>query len=729
VISNRVLVIKFILSIGFIFFFNSAFSQIILKGIVKNQDGEPIFAANVYPKANSSKNVTTDFEGNFKLVVDRATDTLTVSSMGYQTSQIFLTNESANEPVIVTLKRATNSLAEVIIIAKSPISKRFSAVAISKMDVYLNPSSDGDPLKELSFLPSSTTTDESANPSFRGGSIDRTRVVLNGVPVYQPVRNTQINKIGNFSIFNAEMLDKEYAYASNPPLTYGNSSGGLVEISTIGELSNNQIQFSLTLSSFDVFLSQKINKNSFAQIFSNYQFSAPFIKINSPNLPTLNSFGTKDVGINFNTKFSERVEFNSFNYLIDENYNANLESFTYTGTSISSKLRGFTINNLKYYVNKGVFSINTLFDRAEKKYAFGNISYDKQLLQTHTSLNYKHFASNKLTLQAGVSSDYQTNTFDNTGPLFRYALSPSSPSEKSYDDINNHNLEGYLYANWDIGTKWIMFTGLRSNIPLNKQAYYISNQLGVKYEIGTDHSLSLSGGQYNSYTLPDFYHPVFELLKSDQAALEYSYGYKNTQIKLATFFISDRGADLGEQEQSTDEIIDVNRKNTFGVELSFEQYLQKYLKFAIANTYLNQHLRFNNKSYRGDNDFDFFIKASLNYTNPKLFTSSITYMGRPGSFYSPITGAMFDAATGFYNPTFSNEKNSKRYSNYNRVDVSISRYFRFNNVSFTCFVSLNNILNTKNESNVFYNKDYTQPASDYYQLRTLFFGMVWSLNY
>ena len=249
---------KAILLTAFLFLFSIfSFSQTVLKGLVKDSRDEPIFAANVYLKSNAQLSTSTDLDGKFQLPISSMNDTLIVSFVGYKIKKISLNKRSLSDSLIVVLKGSGYSLAEVIITARNPISEDFSAVQLTKLDIYLNPTSQGDPLKAISFLPSSTTTDESANPSFRGSSIDRTRVFLNGVPIYQPVRNTQINKVGGFSIFNTEVVGNEYAYASNPPLIYGNTSSGLVDITTLTELPHNQLQFSATLASFGIFLSQK----------------------------------------------------------------------------------------------------------------------------------------------------------------------------------------------------------------------------------------------------------------------------------------------------------------------------------------------------------------------------------------------------------------------------------------------------------------------------------------
>lgn len=75
---------------------------------------------------------------------------------------------------------------KVIIVTKDPISEKFSVQKLNRMDIYLNPASNADPLKAISILPASTNVEETANQKFRGGSADRSRVYLNGSPILNP---------------------------------------------------------------------------------------------------------------------------------------------------------------------------------------------------------------------------------------------------------------------------------------------------------------------------------------------------------------------------------------------------------------------------------------------------------------------------------------------------------------------------------------------------------------
>ena len=700
-----------------------AFSQSLLKGVVKDRNGNPVFAANIYLKNNPQNGSTTDFEGNFTLSLTNLTDTLIVSFIGFKTTKIPLHSIPDNVFLNVVLKENSQTLSDIIVTAQDPISEKFSVVKMNKLNIYLNPVSQGDPLKAITSLPASTTTDESANPSLRGSSADRTRVVLNNVPIYNPVRNSQISGIGFFSIFNPEIVNKQYVYASNPPLTYGNTSAGLVEIETISDLPVSQVQLSASLASAGVFLSQKIKSKSFFQVFGNYQFADAFIGINKASMTKLNDFNTKDMGLNFHRNIGKRILFNSFSYLIDEGYDVNVEAFTYSGKALSEKIRFFTVTNLKYHTDKGVLNVNNGIDNSLKKFSFGNMASDNKTNQIFTSADYRWFLSENITLQTGVSHDFQRSTFNDSIPAYYYALSPESPNYKADTSIINHILEAYSYVNWNINEKWTLSSGIRSNIPVNKQLYYLSSQLGLKYRISKNQSFLLSGGKYHNYTTPNYYSKKFTLLKSYQLAFDYSFEYRNISLTAAAYYKIEKG------EQTSNSFFSIDNQSTLGIELFYEQSFSKYFKFTFSNTFMNQIIKINDNNFRGEKDFNYFIKTTLNYNNPRLFSLTLSYLARPGNYYTPINNSGFDNQTNFYQPQFSNNFYGSQYKAYNRIDISLSRYFKFEKTALIVFASLNNILNTKNQSEALYNSDYTETHFENYQLRTTYFGLVFQLNY
>jgi len=440
-------------------------------------------------------------------------------------------------------------------------------------------------------------------------------------------------------------------------------------------------------------------------------------------MPNIKEFSTKDAGLNFHTWVGKRLEFNSFTYFINEKFKGINDAFTYKGEINTKNKRVFTVNNLNYYTNKGLLSINMGVNTSRSVFGFGNIESQNRINQLYTSVNYRWFVLENFNLQFGVSYDNSRNKFNDRIPIYFYALSPDSPNYKSDTALSNYFSEAYVYSTWDISKKWTLTSGVRSKIPTNNQKNYLSAQLGLKFRLSNKQSLLLSGGRYHNYVTPDFYSRAYNLLSSNQMALDYSYQRSNTLLKAATYFKNETG------EQTTDLFFVIDKTNTFGIELFLQQDFYKYFRFTFSNSFIRQSIEIDNKKYRGQKDFNYLIKTTLQYNNPKLYSLALFYIGRPGTSFNPVIGSTFDDKTGFYKPNFSSDLFSLQYKSYNRLDLNLSKYIRFKKTTLVVFASINNILNFKNERKVLYNVDYSAKHFDYFQFRTIYFGAVWELNY
>jgi len=700
----------------------NCFSQEYLKGRVVDSNNTPLFAANIYFMNKLTSGAVSDFNGEFALLLTNIsiTDTLIISHLSYKQKKICVKDIDTNEYLIISLEDNIILLDGVMITARNPVSENFSVTKIDRLGIYLNPVSSGDPLKAITSMPSSTNTDETANPSLRGSSSDRSLVALNGVPVLNPVRNSRIDGIGNFSLFNTEIVDKQYVYASNPPLTYGNTTAGLVEIETKKEISTNQIQLSLGLANAGIFASQKLAKESFIQVYGNVQFSDVFLALNKKSLPRVNNFGSTDIGINSFIKLGKNITLNTFNYFIDEKYNVTSEVFSYEGMSAANKTRAFTVNQIKYFTAKGVFSFNNGIDYSNSNYDFGNLITRDKNLQLYNSLNYRQPIFNKASIQIGISYSFSNAAFKDSIPLLYFAFSPNSPNLYADTTLNNHCIEGYLYSTWDINKKLILSAAIRSNIPVDHQKFDFSSQVGLRYNIAAHHSMLLSMGKYYNYAQPYFYSYKYRLLSSYQIALDYTYEKRNTQINTAFYYKNESG------EQFNSDFLIFDRTKIFGIELYFEQLIFRSLKFSLSNTYLKKTSIISGESYKGDPSLNYFIKTTLNYTNPRLFNLAITYITRPGLYYSRIDSSYYVDEYDLYFPVYT-DINNAQYKSYNNISLTLTRYLSFKKSAFILFATLNNLLNTKNQNQVLYNSNFSIKSFDYYQLRSFYFGFVWQL--
>lgn len=700
-------------------------AQDTISGRVITPKGDPVFAATVVLTSDSGIWTSSDMDGYFTLAVPSGQDTLHFICMGYKDLYVPVETAISGHIRDFILKEDLITLQGVTVTAKNPISERSATAIINTMDIYMNPVSQADPLKAISLLPSHTGVDESANPSFRGSRADRSIVTLNGVPVYNPVRSSQLNNQGFFSIFNPEVMENEYVHPGNPPLTYGNTSAGLVEIETAGSIGQDQLQMSLSLASAGLFLSKRIkNGRSFIQAWSNYQFSDAFIGIQRKYYPEIQHFWNADAGINFYGRIGKHTELKSYAYFLKEGYDGRDGSLNYYGPVTYGNTRALSANSLRHISGIHTVSLNFGADWSNPGTTFGNILSKETKTQAFASLNYKLLLHPDLNIQTGISLEHLRYSLHGRFPAYFYALSPEAPTAPIDAASACTLLEAYAYSNWDITQKLLLTAAVRSNIPVtNGQKWYLSGQLSLKYSFRPDHYLKLSGGRYNSHSMPNYYLWTFNHLTSNQLSLDYSLRAGNTALDAAVYIKNEDGRTAKGMEifETTD------RADILGVEAAFSQIFLKNFKFSISNTFIRQRVMIDSVFYRGPENLAWFIKSSIEYSNPELFTIALSYTTRPGTLYSSVSGSAFIHETGTYMPLYSDWYDTG-YPAYHRLDLTLNKYIPLGRCALTLYLSVNNLLDTKNPAKILYNTDYTFRSYLYLQRRSFYFGLVFTLK-
>lgn len=695
-------------------------SQKLVKGRILDQHAQAVFAANVYWEKHPQLGVTSNFQGEFSIALPKSGEPefLIISFIGFKSKSLQLSEIKSKEFIEVRLESASTELQSVTVVGRDPISERFSVLKMEKLDVYLNPVSSGDPLKAITFLPSSTNTDEMANPAIRGSNPDKSRVLLNGVPVLKPVRNSQINGIGNFSLFNTEIIHKQYVYASNPPLTYGNTSAGMVEIETVRSLDKNTLQISNSLANIGLFFSKKINEKSLIQVYGNRQFSDFFLDVNRKSMEKLNEFKSVDAGVNLKLQVSKNVSINTFNYMIDEHYDVDSYQFAHRNQSIADNQRLISISNLHVKTRQGLLSTNIGYDITDGKYRFGNLYSKNKNRILYASVNFKHQFNEKLQAQVGIKEAYKHYQFNDSVPQYYYNVAPDAPNFYQKTTLDQHHLETYLFGSYQLSGKWLWSVGVRSNIPVDDQKDYWSMQSSLKYAPDEIHSLLLSAGKYHSYSTPNYYLPDFSLNRSYQLALDYDISLRRSSVHAAIYYKEDHG------NWRNTNYMDFNDSRVFGLEFGLQQMIGKHWRVNCSNIFLRQEVKGSNHWYKGNQDLDYFVKASLGYNHPKIVNVNATFMARPGLRYTPILRAEFKQDANAWQPYFDTEINRSRYSDYQNLSVTVNRMFPIGKQSVLLFWSATNILNKKNQESIEYNQDYTFQSCNYYGRRVYYFGFV-----
>lgn len=704
--SSSILFLAFFCPLGLI-------SQI--KGLVKDRKGDPIVHAEITNDRDQSV-IFTDAKGAFQ--IDKALQTiLTIYKDGFFPKTYTLTNTN---DILVYLKRlkGKNALGELIVVAKDPISRKFSATKMTPLDIYFNPAASADPLKAVNTLPYSTNPDENAAVALRGGAADRSRVLINGLPIRDPARNSRAENTGSYSLFSPAIMEKQYVYASNPPLIYGNSSAGIVAIETKNSLRQNELGLSLGLAGVSFVSANRLGSDQrFLQLYGNFLSSKLYMKVNRAAIPNLLNFSDRDWGLNLRVPLSKHSFLKSYNYFTRGGYQGIRHHLNYTGTQDARQTRFFSANSFDYRKGKRNLRLSLLIDRDKRRYAYGVLDAQSHRMLYFGSLDFKYRLSHALSAQVGNAYSLTQYRYDHTHPLYYYSQKKGAPARSEKFGRRHQYAESYLYLNYDVNNRLGFSSGLRTNVPLDGQKNYWSYQASSFFKTGKN-KFVLALGKYHSYSTPDYLsHYHTGLLSSFQLSADHHYTARNFQLASALYYKVDDGAQYTSREESIEQL------KSLGVELGMNYNINRYLSLGVSNTFLHQRETIGDEHYNSTRNLKYYLRTQLTYNNPKILTASLYFSSRPGNHYTPVVGSVFDSDAATYRPIFSHEINSAALKGYSSLDFSMSKLCPLGHYGVIAYLSLYNILNRKNEAAVFYNEDYSQAHRNFFRGRMVYFGL------
>ena len=103
--------------------------QIIVKGIVKDENGEPVVGANVVEKGTSNGTIT-DMDGNFSLSISEGSK-LSITYIGYLDKDVAVSKGKTT--LNIQLKEDTQALDEVVVVGYGSVKKRDLTGSVSQI--------------------------------------------------------------------------------------------------------------------------------------------------------------------------------------------------------------------------------------------------------------------------------------------------------------------------------------------------------------------------------------------------------------------------------------------------------------------------------------------------------------------------------------------------------------------------------------------------------------------
>lgn len=674
----------------------------ILKGKVVTSDQEALIGVNVFLLSDWQIGGSTDVNGFFEFKVDKPVhnDSMVISYIGHKELLISIDGQIAS---IFELTPISTKIEEVVIKAERMIAEEFSIKKIKKLEIYLNPSAKADPLLAVNSMPAATTTDESANISFRGNSPSLTGIYLNNVPIYDAVRFSQLNGIGTFSLFNTSIIKEVQVHPGNPPIEYGNIASGLIALSTTDYQPQATTQsISISPASLGGTISIPINKKSSLMAFGNYQPSSIIKAINKKSLEDIRDFLSLDAGIHYFRK-ATNGHLKIFNYSVYEDYTFAFKHPTYQGDFQQTKKRNFTIGSLRKLIdNNNEVTINGAYSRSKSNYTFSKSDYSLHNTDIFGSVNHM-MSTKKTTLKYGLSYDRRKVSAAYTFAQYTFALGELHPTSDFDQIIALDIIESYLYAKHEFSDRFILGMGVRKNIPSDQVSSYWSGQINTHIKIDASQKLNLGIGQYNKY---HFGQGTGSITHFANRQITADYTLKNNAI---TYQLS-----LYHQRDLNDDI------NTNGAEFFIEGRPTQNLNFQTSVSYLEKVSKDNSV----DKFPNYFIKGMASYKLPKQWTISSTFIWRDGTYYSDVSSVVFRPDLEAFEPTYS-DTDYIQFDDYKSIDLSISKLIPTGEkTTIVAFASLNNLMNSKNARSIEYNADYSFSSTNLFSLRTFYAGIV-----
>jgi len=705
------------------------------RGKISDQESlNALEGANIY-FYYSKQGVISDKNGVFSLLLNLPKDSVIISYLGYKTQYLSVQN---NIPLRIQLLEEENLLEEAVIeVDRNPIKNtqsgeiKLSARQIEKLPLIMG---ERDIIKTLQFVPGVQAGKEGQTGLFiRGGNSSMNLFLIDDIYIHN------ISHLGGFfSAINSDIISNLTFVRSGIPAYYGGRLSSVTAIETsssceqielkggIGTVSsqldikipirkiNTSIQLSARRTYFDLIqpFFRSENENSILNKNISTSFYDGFIKtetkFNNNNRISLEYFRTKDdfhdistenkrvmdwgndlFGIEWKHIFTSRL-YSKFK-LSNSNYRYNFEGLDFPYKySILSKINISSFKNtntLRWNIHKLVFGIEYNYTIDLPKDVSATLN-SEPLLFNNVGNFYSHnpslFVSDRISFSEKFTAiiGLRLSSFLHVG---------------SYKNYNSSK----QYAKNELVKAFVGFEPrLSLNYELNKSS---SIKLSYHRIFQYFHQATLS-----TFSLPvDFYYPSTveaNPQESNQITIGLNKLFKGIDFALEAYYNNIRN--LSEfKNGSVNNLFNDNmygdivfgKAQSVGLEFSVHRKWEGWtglLSYALSKS-ISQFPQINGGEWFSSTfDRPHNLNSLVSYTLNKKWSFSITFIFTSGqNFTAPSDIRIINES-----PVISYaKKNSMRYPNYHRADVSVSYQLRAKKLrSSVLNLTIYNVYNNKN---------------------------------
>jgi hypothetical protein len=686
---------RFLGLIVFVLFAGMLNAQTIVKGTLKDENGKPVMYANIFVKLAKVGGVSSEL-GEFSFVVNRVgVDTLIVSSIGLQKIKkpIDLSDKELVLNLVMTFPE--KMLEEVVISAGMIEASNERSVAVLKpLDIVTTAGGQGDIVGAIQTLPGvQRNGGDQTGLMVRGGDVNESSMIIDGM-IAQNAFQSSVPGVSQRSRFNPFQFKGTSFSSGGYTARYGQALSAVLDLQTNDLPEKSNLNVGANMAGISVSGTKLMEKNAI-EYSGNYQNLAPFYGLTPTNVkfykvPQGGTFSTRwiskldnDKGLfkmNFSKSFSKSgIEINNpmvpgtkINYnLENENIYFN-SSFTYAATNKLNYFTAFSFSNNTDDIGFGLF----------------NIYKNDGRVQGRAELRYE--ANKKFNVLVGteIQRISYIQKYDMTFGKFDELLSA-----------------GYTEAEFKIGRKFALKPGVRGEYSQLLAKGNLVPRLSFAIRTGKNTQLSFAGGSFYQTAAVNYliqgYRPDFQ--KSIHYMLNYQYMKKGRVFRLEGYYkdyqqlIREKGVAYTPNQFRTDFGILDNTGSGYaqGIDVFWrDKESVKNLDYWISYSFIDTKRLYQNYTdkvtpdYVSKNNLNIILKYLVEKINTNFSFSYNYSSGRP-----------------YYNPSPTVNFLSDHVKDYQNLAMTASYLKSFKKVFAVFYVSLDNMLNTKNVLGYRYSMD------------------------
>ncbi len=692
---------------------------------------EPLAGAEVHI-IELDKRIQTDEKGKFSIKE---------IPEGQYTISISLPNSESTEKISVTVEAGKTLTPNIFISAvdyqledvevkTKRVPKSVSKKSIESQEITRIPGTAGDALRALPAIPGiGVANDFSGALYIRGGSDTDNLYYFDRVPVGYPYHFG-----GLVSSLSSEIIDRIDVYAGGYGAEYGVDSQAVIDIySQSSSPENMRGKFNLNLLYSEGLLQGKIGEKGYWYAAGRRSYIDLFIgslSFDTGAITAFPRFWDYQLKAGYDLSEKHQLFFNLFasgdkfavqldGENVDEDFrgDTSFESgFEGGGIHLRSSLTDRLTSYLSFTRSNFLFDVNfgpliSLYIDAPTYTLREDLSYE---------INEKHRLESGLIL--GLEPGEVTGTFTRIPDEGEVEFDIRFEDKFEINEtVRGQRIETYLQDRYNLLPYLSVVFGLRTDYFSEIDEVSIQPRGSVRLELPNSSELQFAYGIYNQAPIPGQLSPSVgnPELKSSQAS-HYILELKrqlspDTEIKMAAYYknlanlvTADEASVYQNQgegyAQGTEIFLRHRRGDKFFGWVSYAYALSKR-RDRIGEPY---------RYYSFDQTHVATVAASYNLTPTWEFGAKWQY--RTGNPYTPVIDAslILDPRNGkpIYLPNYG-ETNSERLPPYHRLDLRVSKAFRFNSWELGIFLELLNAYNRQNLLDYRYNEDYTERSSIY----------------